>query len=122
MDAGQFVQYAGDGGGHRSVGVDDGAGSVAAVDPEVQLQFRGRPQTSGHHLAVEVDHGHLVRGEFGEDRSGRGDRDPVLDAYAHVAGRADEEAFGPQAPQTSATAARSCLSAELEAVMGAKVA
>jgi hypothetical protein len=78
------------------MGVDDRSGAVAPVDAQMQVEFGGRLQCPGHGMAVQVDHRDLIRGEFGEHRSGRGDRDPVRHAHADVSGRPDEQALGPQ--------------------------
>ncbi len=91
VDERQLVEHAGQRRGDRAVGVDDGAGLVAAVGAEVQLELGGRREVTVDGLAVEIDDHDLTGLELGQDRAGGRHGHELADARRHVAGGAQHE-------------------------------
>ncbi len=97
MDDRQLIEHTGQGGGERSVGVDDRARLVTLVDAEMQLELGGRHQLAGHLPPIKVDHDDLLGAERLQRRSRRGDRDQVAIALGDVPRRPGDQSIRRQA-------------------------
>ena len=80
------------------MGVHDGAGVVAAVDAQVQVELRGGRELAVDLPAVQVHDAHLLGLELGEHGAGGRDRHLVAAPGADVAGGAQHEPLGGQPP------------------------
>src|SRR3954467_9407463 len=74
------------------MGVDDGAGAVARVDAEVQVELGGRCERPVDELAGAVDDRNVAGCELVQDRPGRRDRDEIVfRGETDVSGGGDDE-------------------------------
>ena len=99
VDERQLIEHAGQRRAHGTVGVDDRAGLVAAVDAEVELELGGGRIVAVDGPALEVDDHDLLGRQLGKHGARGRDRHERLGARRDVAGGAQHEALVGQAPR-----------------------